>query len=243
MMGEGKTLIFIHGAGEDSRVWVEAVRDGFAGFRSLLIDLPGHGTANQYGTALTIRDYTEFLLDLIYKEAEGRAVIVGRSLGALVALYAASLRPTSFGAIISVNFGMGVTLPEGFLERLAREPRLAIREMFLPMALPSFRRQSLDHVIEEFLMDNRRILYNDFMLLKGQRTLKLHTVRVPCLILTGLHDKITTPEAAQELRRVIKDSRLLILGDVGHFSQLEKPHLVHAVIEEFLEGLKRRGAL
>jgi pimeloyl-ACP methyl ester carboxylesterase len=170
-------------------------------------------------------------------------VLVGRSLGALVVLYVAALRPTSIAAMILVNFGAGVTLPEGFLERLVREPRLAIREMLLPMALPSFRRQLLGHKIEELLMDNRRVLYSDFMLLKGQRVPRMRLTGIPCLILTGLHDKIISPKAAQELRRVIKDSRLLILGDMGYFSQLEKPHLVHAIIEEFLEELKRKGRL
>ncbi|GAA2704571.1 alpha/beta fold hydrolase [Micromonospora olivasterospora] len=68
-------------------------------------------------------------------------------------------------------------------------------------------------------------------------------VRAPTLVIGGTHDRLVDVRVAPQAARVIPDSRLLMLGGVGHVAQLEVPRTVAravlALLAEPRDGVAR----
>ena len=62
----------------------------------------------------------------------------------------------------------------------------------------------------------------------------LRRVRVPTLLLAGGADALCPVAKHEEMHRIIPDSRLAILGEVGHLMTLEAPDLVSGYMAEWL---------
>jgi pimeloyl-ACP methyl ester carboxylesterase len=87
------TVVFIHGAQNDHTVWALQTRY-FAhhGFGVLAVDLPGHGRSK--GAALsTVEAMATWLLDVLDGAGVQQALLVGHSMGSLVALEVACQAP------------------------------------------------------------------------------------------------------------------------------------------------------
>lgn len=65
----------------------------------------------------------------------------------------------------------------------------------------------------------------------------LTQVHVPTLIVVGSDDGITTVADAESMHRAIPDSRIVVIPDVGHMSNMEAPQEFNEALVEFLEGL------
>ena len=65
----------------------------------------------------------------------------------------------------------------------------------------------------------------------------LPSVRVPTLIVVGSDDGITTVSDAESMHRSIPDSRMVVIPNVGHMSNMEAPQEFNEALLEFLEGL------
>jgi pimeloyl-ACP methyl ester carboxylesterase len=89
--GEKRALLFIHGAGMDRTVWALQARAlARRGVPVFAFDLPGHGRS--FGPALaSIEAMAAMVTDLVAALRLGRVVLAGHSMGALIALEAASL--------------------------------------------------------------------------------------------------------------------------------------------------------
>lgn len=79
------TVVFIHGAQNDHSVWILQTRY-FAhhGFNVLAVDLPGHGRSK--GAAKeSVEAMAAWLLALLDAAGVDRAILVGHSMGSLIA--------------------------------------------------------------------------------------------------------------------------------------------------------------
>ena len=84
------TAVFIHGAQNDHSVWALQTRY-FAhhGFSVLAVDLPGHGRSK--GQPLTtVEAMSDWLNTLLQSVSVQRAVLIGHSMGSLIALETAN---------------------------------------------------------------------------------------------------------------------------------------------------------
>jgi len=63
------------------------------------------------------------------------------------------------------------------------------------------------------------------------------TIDVPTLIVVGDEDVATPPDESRALHASIANSRLEILHQAGHLSNLERPAAFNTVVSEFLAGL------
>ena len=69
----------------------------------------------------------------------------------------------------------------------------------------------------------------------------LDVIDVPTLVVTGTHDRLTPPGAAERIAAGIKGSELVVMRDVGHMSMLERPHSFNARLRAFLAGVPALG--
>ncbi|HEY5927802.1 MAG TPA: alpha/beta hydrolase [Kofleriaceae bacterium] len=63
----------------------------------------------------------------------------------------------------------------------------------------------------------------------------LPTITVPTLIIAGDADQLTPVDTAERMREAIPNAELVVFAGHTHLVQVEKPHEVHAAIDDFLQ--------
>jgi len=67
------------------------------------------------------------------------------------------------------------------------------------------------------------------------QTTMLLAIKAPTLVLTGRQDPACTVDQATVLHRVIEGSRLEILEDAAHLSNIEQPQAFNAALRGFID--------
>jgi pimeloyl-ACP methyl ester carboxylesterase len=86
-------VLLVHGLGVGGSIWQSFARRLLPHLAAIAPDLRGHGQSDAPATGYTPADYALDLVELIQAELEPPVPVVGHSLGALVALALAELRP------------------------------------------------------------------------------------------------------------------------------------------------------
>jgi pimeloyl-ACP methyl ester carboxylesterase len=92
-----RTLLLIHGSFSSHREW-DLVSSHLSSYHLLVPDLPAHGRLSSANIPLAIPDTAALLADLVKKHAKnGKADIIGLSLGGYTAIYMAQKYPDLVG--------------------------------------------------------------------------------------------------------------------------------------------------
>ena len=63
------------------------------------------------------------------------------------------------------------------------------------------------------------------------------TIDVPTLIVVGDEDVLTPPKEGRKLHAAIAGSRIEVLKEAGHLSNVERPAAFNTVVSEFIASL------
>lgn len=254
--GAGPPLVLVHGLGGIIENWSALAPALAERHRVLVPDLPGHGRSAPLPEARDIDALTEAVLAIADGEEMGGAVWFGHSLGGLVAVRAAVLRPeTVRGIVLAAAAGIGsasraarVTLAVLGLARPGRviapfrhawaHSRLGRRVAFgwWGIADPDALEPEL---AEAFLVgpaqhtDTRQAAR---ALLVSDPRGELDRVTCPCLCLWGASDNWVRPDDGMEYARRLGAPLRTIVG-CGHLLIGERPDACLAAIRDFLESL------
>src|SRR5947209_3201401 len=98
--GSGPPLVLVHGLGGAPTNWLH-VAPALAEERRVIVPaLPGHGGSAPLPEAQTLDPYAEALLAVLEHEDALPAPLVGHSLGGIVGLRAAVLRPDAISGLV-----------------------------------------------------------------------------------------------------------------------------------------------
>lgn len=247
--GDGTPVVFIHAGVADSRMWdpqFQAIPDGFQFVR---VDLRGFGH-----TKIPKEPYTdcEDVLAVMDHLAIDRAVIVGCSIGAEVALDLATFATYRLSGLVLI----GASAP-GF-----KPPSSDYRSPQWPEAVEAFEAGDLEKVAEleadiwvvgrdrdrtdvdpdvyelvremdlaalgtEKKRDARR---------KAPKLEALPHVDLPTLIVVGEHDLPQLIEAAEHLEETFDHATSVVIADSAHLPSLEQPEAFNRALLAFLDG-------
>jgi pimeloyl-ACP methyl ester carboxylesterase len=254
--GDGSPLVLVHGLGGTIENWRALAPPLAAGHRVLVPDLPGHGHSETLTEARDVDALAEAVLEIADAEEIRGAVWIGHSLGGVVVLRTAVLRPDAVrGLVLAAAAGIGsgsraaqVTLAvlgaakPGRLIAPHRETwahsRLGRRAAFgwWGVADPDALEPEL---AEAFLVgpahhtDTRQA--GRALLVSDPRT-ELDRVTCPCLCLWGARDNWVRPEDGIEYARRLRAPLRMIAG-CGHLLIGERPDACLAAINEFVDSL------
>jgi hypothetical protein len=68
-------------------------------------------------------------------------------------------------------------------------------------------------------------------------------ITAPTLVILGRQDQLVDVRVAPAVARLIPDSRLLVLDQVGHVAQMERPDMVARGVLAMLDEVAIEGAL
>ncbi len=192
---KGPVLILVHGWG-DSRIGALPRIEGLASTcsRAIVLDLPGHGEAPGW-CALGARETTDLLtlLDRLDIPDE-RAVLLGWSMGAGIAIEVAARRPDLGGVVAEAPYRLARTPARNVL-RLARLP-------WRTNLAPAF--WLLDAILHGRLRDAR-----------FDRARHARRMRCPLLVIHGELDEVCPLEDGRRIAEAAPAGRLapIALGD------------------------------
>jgi pimeloyl-ACP methyl ester carboxylesterase len=132
-------ILLVHGLGVTGAVWVPFALPLAPRYAALAPDLRGHGASDEPATGYAPADYARDLIGLHDAVRLGATPVVGHSLGALVALALADLRPDLVTALVLVDPPLDAAIPYTDVRqvyRLRHEPAGAL-EAYLLAADPS----------------------------------------------------------------------------------------------------------
>ena len=235
-------VVFLHGAGMDHTVWALQTRWFAHHGRSVLaLDQPGHGRSP--GPALrSIEEMAELTRSVIASVGAQRVVLVGHSMGALVALEAAA----RLGAVASGLALLGAT-PQMPVhpELLAAAERGEHGAVDLMVTWSVGRAAQLGRndapglwltgaALRLLERADRKSLAADLAACDGYRGAIAAAARCTCptLLILGGDDRMTPPAKGADFARAFANGRAAMLHQAGHMMMLEDPGGTLAALKE-----------
>ncbi|NWG16566.1 MAG: alpha/beta hydrolase [Chloroflexi bacterium] len=245
--GNGRTLLLIHGGlGDASLHWGPVAPLLTEEFHILAPDLPGFGGSQPLAVRRT-NALMHWLTSFLNALGIEQAVVVGNSLGGLIARLFAANSPQLVPAVILLNGGAVPDFPP-MMRLLERVPGLS------HLLFSQITRASLNPTSLRAMLRVENILTDDFM--RGARAAapgfsrllrmivasplpQQQTPLVPTLILWGTNDQVATLAGAESIKNSIPGAVLTEIADCGHMPQLETPDVFVWQVSNFLQKLSR----
>lgn len=243
--GKGPAIVCIHGLTANHTGWASIADILSPDYRLIAYDLRGRGDSDKPPKGYSLQIHCQDLAGLLDHYALKKAILMGHSLGAAIALCFAARFPRRVSKLILVDGGidvraevldslapainrLGIEFPsmEAFLQMLQGLPMFAGRwngylERYFRYdveVLPggAVRSKVAKHAIEEELVNHAR----------DRLWVHHHQVKCPTLILRapdGLltaTDCLMTQEEAEAMARAIPKSRVVIVPKTNHYTVL-----------------------
>jgi pimeloyl-ACP methyl ester carboxylesterase len=236
------TIAFLHGAGMDHTVWALQTR-WFAhhGRNVLALDLPGHGRSA--GRALTtIEAMASCVLEALGAAGAARFALVGHSMGALVALEAASRAGTALSGLALLGMNPEMPVHPELLAAAARGEHSAV-DLMVTWAVGRRAQLGANEAPGLWLTGaamrlleraDARSLAGDLAACNAYRGALAAAAKVtaPALLLCGSDDRMTPAGKAVSFARAFAAGRAETLAGAGHMMMLEDPARTLAALKE-----------
>ncbi len=249
-MGQGPTLLLLHGTGASTHSWRDLLPQLARDFHVIAPDLPGHGfTEAPERDRLSLPAMARGLTALLGKlgvEPEG---IVGHSAGAAIAMQMVLTKAVAPSCLICLN---GALLPfKGVASQLFPSvARLLVLNPLVPR-LFAWRAGSTEAVTQllegmgsrldargqdlyQRLFSNRVHIASTLGMMANWDLEALGRsfgrLDLPVLLVVGAGDRAVPPGDAREVARRLPDARIETLPGAGHLVHEEKPADIAALI-------------
>src|SRR5450432_4632028 len=221
---EGATpVVLVHGAGASSAIWMMVMARVARASHVVAIDLPGHGPSpvpEGGAAALSLEAYRDAVGALAGALCLGPSVLVGHSMGALVALEAALAWPDKVRGLVLCAAAPRLPVRDELLALLradhARFPAWMAEHGLSPRAKPGVRRA----FAAAGIVTSRETTLADFEAVRAADLgARVGGLTCPVLWLDGADDQIVGPTEGRpgDVRR---------LDGVGHMVPIEAPEAV-----------------
>lgn len=253
-------VFLIHGLGDEADTWRHVIPGLSDRYRAIAPDLPGFGRSDKGDRVYSPPFYQETLLELMDFLRIERAVLVGHSMGAMLAHSLALDCPGRVDRLILIS-GSLVTrmqkidlgpllflvpgLGERLYNRLRRDPEEAYRSLYPYYSdldgMPLEDREFLYRRVNERVWDDRQrksflstIRSMARWIPRQQRELpsRLRGFQIPTRVLWGEADRINPAENGRALVEALPGARLRVVPGAGHNLQQEEPEIVIEMILE-----------
>jgi 2-hydroxy-6-oxonona-2,4-dienedioate hydrolase len=254
----GIPLIMMHGVGGHAEAFARNVVPLGKYFRTIAIDLLGHGLTGSIDAPLSKEAYCKHLADFMDAAGIKKANLLGESLGGWIAVMMSKFYPDRVNKIVyTVGARLEVPVDEAAAKRTAHGRSELIRLTKQFQANPSranvherlkwlFHKPERD--ISEELIDLRWALY--------QRTEtggvrahagasgseddaltpdRLRTITAPMLVLWTEYNPSAAVAEAESAMNYLPNAEMKVMKDAGHWPQWEHPEEFDEIVREYLQ--------
>ena len=241
--GAGRTLFLLHGMNGSSESWAYLFRSLSQTFRVVAWDAPSFGASDVFGD--TTDDFKRAAKALMNTLQIENAVLVGHSMGGVVAVQLAADQQASIAGLVLSSTHLGFARPKGEallaryatrIEHLSKEGADMSYGIFrakrstphgTPNSVIRFLANIASRARKEGIRDGGR------MSQEADNAGLCPDVRVPVLILSGGEDTVISAGMHAALINALPTAQQVVFPNAGHASYAEFPDLFNQRIKEF----------
>ncbi|MEQ8936892.1 MAG: alpha/beta fold hydrolase [Amphiplicatus sp.] len=251
--GADEAVIFVHGTGGHLEAFTRNILPHAAHYRTIALDMIGHGYSDKPDYDYEIAHYVRHLLDFCNAMGVRKAHLHGESLGGWIVAQFAIDHPDRI-ATLTLNTAGGLNTDPEVMKRVYNVTMKAVAE-----ASPETVRARLEWLMNDpsrvtddlvemrygiytqpgFKRAMAHILCLQNMQIRMRNVLTeetLSTISAPTLVIWTDHDPTAPIETGQRFVNAIANSRLVVMSDCAHWPQWEKADEFNALHLDFLAG-------
>lgn len=258
--GHGPPIVLLHGLSETSKYfWRKFIAHFEDRYEIFALDLRGHGDSVKPRSGYKPGDQAEWIAKFIKELQIERPVLLGHSLGGIIAGKFAIMYPDSLSKLVIYDS----PLAEGFWSAVRLGFRMPLAVLILgPLLIPGlgrlvfrFRspktmRMTLNaihvfcdrsHFNAELLQESLQSSYEALSgsiwraVIRENYLDDLRQISVPTLLIWGDYDSVVPTARMERAHERIKNSKKVLLQKAGHLSLIEKPDEFNNAVDEFLQ--------
>ena len=239
-VGEGPPLVFLHGAGDDSRVWQPQLAALADEFTVIAWDEPGSGRSSDLPAGFGLREYAGCLAGLIDALGLAPVHLLGLSWGGVIAVQTYHDHPHAIRSLLLADTYAGW---KGSLD--AEELRTRVAGVRQLLAAPTGPGDALTPglfagdtpteytaLLADLAAGVRRNTLAAQLAIIAEADLRemLPPIAVPTLLIWGERDVRSPLRVARQFEDAIPGATLVVLPECGHLSNLEQPDVFNDAV-------------
>jgi 3-oxoadipate enol-lactonase len=238
---DAPAFVFINSLGTDLRIWDRVSARLAAGRRLLRYDLRGHGLSDAPAGPYALDDHVGDLAALMDARGIKSALIVGLSVGGVIAMALASQRPDFAHALVLSDTAHKIGTRDMWEARI-----VAVRQGGMPAIAEAIMQRWFS---AQFRADKPvdLIFYRNMLtrtpvegyvgtcatLRDADLTDVASKLALPVLCLAGAEDQSTPPDLVRSLAALLPNARFDMIPHAGHLPCLEQPDIMARHISAF----------
>ena len=254
-IGAGEPVLFLHSYGPGTTAWItfhKVVGALSRHFRCILMDLPNFSKTGpivyREGVHAVQARTAVALLDAL---GIRRAHFVGNSQGGQSSMVAAITYPDRVNRFVMGGSHIGTGGDRYLMANRPSEGMRATREALADPTRENIRRYLRVHLDDEALVTDELVDYihhahtwspafddarRQSVSVPHDYTPELPGIQAPVLLVHGRYDRMVAFEVSVAILNHVRDSRLVLLNECGHWPPFEKPAEYTAHVLAFLKG-------
>jgi 3-oxoadipate enol-lactonase len=246
--GVGRPVVLIHGYPFNRSLWNEQVAALSSSYRVITPDLRGFGETDPSKGPATMNQMADDVARLMDHLRISQAVVGGLSMGGYVALAFYKQFPSRVRALVLADTRAQADTEEAKqtraqqAEKALSEGMAGIADGMLPKLLTPetvSKRPEVVKRVRDMMLKTKPEGAASALLGMAERedqTSLLSTITSPTLILVGAEDAITPVADSEKMHNAIAGSRLVVIENAGHVSNLERTDEFNQNLIDFLRN-------
>lgn len=241
VLGRGRPVLFLHGWMGSWRYWFPTMERVAEQYRTYSFDFWGFGESRRKNTPESIQNYSAQVIRFLNELGIDRVMLVGHSMGGMVALKTAIdhpnriVRVAAVGAPIvgdSLSWLLKLTNQQIIANTFARTSWL--RRFMFRHFLGETNDPAVSEILDDSLKSSSTTLQRSVSSMwRTDLRPELTRLNVPALIVHGGRDEVVNPNQA-DLFRNIPSAKVVVMPHSRHFPFLEEPERFNETLLHFL---------
>jgi 3-oxoadipate enol-lactonase len=241
----GLTVIFVNSLGTDLRVWDSIIKELNQKYRTVRFDKRGHGLSTNIGNNISISILANDLKLLISKLEIKNILLVGLSIGGLIALEFLKNSSTNVKGLVLSDTAAKIGSSDMWSERISRVKAGGIAAISDDILARWFSNHFLKNKIEELQLWRSMLTRTSTLGYLGcckaiadcDLRNEAKSISIPTLLIVGDEDGSTPVNLVKDTANMIKNSKFKIIKGAGHLPCVEKPEIFTNELVKFLGKL------
>jgi len=229
-----KTILILPGWGNTRNTFINIINLLKDKYKIYIIDYPSFGNSPIPNKVLTIYDYSDLILNFIKDKNIINPVIIAHSFGGRISSIIANKVKINKLILIDVAGIKHINIKLFIKTKIYK-----ILKKLTNLLPKNIKLKAKDYLLSKFSSNDYKdipnIMKKTFQnIIKEDLRKHYKSISVETLIIWGDKDKDTPLKDAKYLKKIIKDSSLIIYKNANHFSYLNYPYLTSKILESYL---------
>lgn len=237
--GQGLKVLFLHGVGLRAEAWGGQIEEFARDYTVIAPDMPGHGESNALVKPdPALADYVAEVRSAL--AGERGIVVVGHSMGAMIALQLAAHAPELVRGVVALNaiYRRSAAATAAVVARAARLDGVSLPDPSQTLARWFDDLGAVEALAcREWLMGvdpmGYRAAYKVFAREDGPAAADLEGLAMPALFMTGEKEPNSTGDMSREMARLAPQGEVQILAGAAHMMPMTHAGEVNGILAQF----------